>query len=107
MKATKESLLKPRLSERDVELEGVGTVRVRSMTRGEYLRFNEGEITSEEMDVLVLTACLVDPALSEDEVRGLMEAGAPKELAPIVNAILELSGLRKEATKEAVKTFPE
>jgi phosphoribosylformylglycinamidine (FGAM) synthase-like enzyme len=106
----KEALFKPRLSEETFEIEGLGEVRIRSLSRSEMLKIRnkrqEGALEVVEMERLLLSTALVEPALTEDEVRQWQDASAAGELEPITRAIMRISGLEDAAPKDAVKRFP-
>jgi hypothetical protein len=105
----KEALFRPRLPEDDVQVPGVGTVRVRGLSRVEVLQARKAtdEATMDGPRMLtlerkMLAAALVDPALSEAEV-GKWQAVAPAgELVPLIQAIERLSGLSDDAPKSGV-----
>lgn len=102
----KEQLFKARLRERDVELPDVGTVRVRALARGEVMSIRDaGEMDIEEYERKLIALAVVDPVLTEDEVRRWQEAAPAGELEPVTNAIVELSGLDQEAAKQAYQRF--
>lgn len=109
----KELLFKPRLPEADVDIPGVGTVRVRGLSRVEVLAVRKATDNAESMDgprVLVLerkmlAAAMVDPELTESEVGQWQKAAAAGELEPIVTAVQELSGMLDGSAKAAVQTF--
>lgn len=103
----KAALTKARLPEREVEVPGVGTVRVRGLSRAESLRIGQlaGDGDLDGSEVYLLAAGMVDPALSEDDVIEWRKAAPGDELTPVVEAILVLSGLKEESFKEAVSTF--
>jgi hypothetical protein len=94
---SKEQLLKQALPEEEVDLPGRGTVRVRSLTRAEALQVNAAG--PYDAEVIALTAGLVDPVLTADEVRQLLDATAATELQPAVDAIMRLSGMVEGAQK--------
>lgn len=94
----KEALLKSALPEAEVEVPGRGTVRVRALTRAEALRLQRADIV--EADVIALAAGLVDPALTIEEARTLVETSSATEVVqPIITAVMELSGLIEGAQK--------
>ncbi|GHF30821.1 MULTISPECIES: hypothetical protein [Actinomycetes] len=95
----KSALLKPRLAERDVEVPGVGTVRVRSLSRAEALSLKGKEMSAGKMERTLLALAMVNPALTEDEVKQWQDAAPAGELNAVQDAILELSGMKKEAAK--------
>ena len=109
----KELLFKPRLPEADVEIAGVGTVRVRGLTRDEVMVVRKATDTAENMDgpralVLerkMLAAAMVEPTLSEAEVGRWQKAAPAGELEPVVLKVQELSGMLDDAPKEAVKSL--
>lgn len=102
----KDLLFKARLRERDVDIPDVGTVRVRALARGEVLAFQElGELEVQVYERKLLALALVDPVLTEDEVRQWQEAAPAGELEPVTQAVVELSGLDREAAKLAYQQF--
>lgn len=102
----KELLFKARLHERDVELPGVGTVRVRALARGEVVAIKDaGDLALDEYERKLISLAMIDPTLTEDEVRQWQEAAPAGELEPVTNAIAELSGLDQEAAKRAYQQF--
>lgn len=96
----KELLFKPRLTEAEVEVPGVGTVRVRTMTREELHTLKDVDTGVGERKVLA--ACLVDPVLTEEEVLRWQRAAGVAELSGVVDRILELSGLLDGADKSGL-----
>lgn len=101
----KAALLKKRLPERDVEIPGVGVVRVRGLTRAEALdvqKVDQKDPGALERKVLHLG--LVDPPLSEAEVQEWYDAAPAGEIDPVTAAIQELSGLAEGAGKSGVQT---
>lgn len=108
----KELLFKSRIPEADVEIPGVGTVRVRGLSRVEVIVMRKATDT-EHLDgprALVierkmLAAAMVDPELTEAEVGQWQKASAAGELGPVTQKIQELSGMLDGSAKEAVQTF--
>lgn len=98
----KADLLRRRLPEREVELPGVGTVRVRGLTRAEALEVQKRQGDVAAMERLILSLGLVDPVLTEDEVGEWYAAAPAGELEPVSQAIVDLSGLGEGATKSGV-----
>ena len=108
MTVDKELLFKPRLPEADVELEGFGVVRVRGLSRSEVLAIQK--IAGSGTDVLerkMLAAALVDPRMTEGEVRQWQDAAPAGELEPITDKVQELSGVSSGAAKEVYRAFEE
>lgn len=102
----KELLFKPRLPEADVDVPGVGTVRVRGLNRLEAMHVQSAK-TPEATDRIILSLGLVDPALTEDEVRQWQKASAAGEIERVSEKIAELSGMFPGADKEAYKSLPD
>lgn len=108
----KDLLFKPRLPEADVDVPGLGTVRVRGLSRAEVMLVRKATDT-EHMDgpralVLerkMLATAMVDPELTEAEVGRWQQASVAGELEPVTHKIQELSGMLEGSAKEAVKTF--
>jgi hypothetical protein len=87
-----------------VPLDGIGEVKVRPLTRAEALGI-EGEHDAADVEVIILGLALVEPRLSEDEIRQWQKVAPAGELQPVVNAILRASGMEQDAPKRAVKRF--
>jgi hypothetical protein len=92
------------LPEGDAEIPGIGTVRVRGMNRGEVLHGNKlnesgGQLALERY---VLSSCMLDPRMTEDDVAAWQESGAAMECQPVLHRINELSGIGKGAEKSGV-----
>lgn len=94
-------LLKGRLTEADVDVAGLGTVRVRSLSRAEVRAISElvGEILIEQK---MLHFAMVDPALTEEEVSEWQAVSPLEEINPVLAKILELSGMSEGAAKSSV-----
>lgn len=105
----KEKLLNaPNMFERDVEVPDVGVVRVRCLARGEVLRLYQG--AGENPDLLdiepkVLALGMVDPKLTEAEVRQWYDTAPFFIVQPLVETIMTMSGMKRGSAKEAVKEF--
>lgn len=102
----KAKLLKSRLAETTVDIPGIGTVRVRGLSRAEALAAQnlKGAAAIERR---MLALALVDPVMTEAEV-GEWQAAAPAgELEPVTDKIQELSGMTQGAAKEAYRAFEE
>lgn len=102
----KELLFKPRLPEADVDVAGVGTVRVRGLNRAEAMMIQEakGAATIERK---LLALGMVDPTLTEAEAGQWQKAAPAGELEPVTEKISELSGLLVDSDKEAYKSLPD
>jgi hypothetical protein len=98
----KELLFKPRLEEDDVDLPGVGTVRVRAMNRDEAMTTQKIE-DIKQRDLHIIAIGMVDPRLSVSEVRRWAEASPAGELESVSRRIAQLSGMLAGAAKEAYR----
>jgi len=96
----KARLLKPRVAEGTVELEGIGTVRVRGLSRAEVFMTQHKDVAVAEAKIVALG--MVDPPMSEGEVRQWQKAAPGGELEPVVAKIRDLSGLGEGAQKSRV-----
>ncbi len=111
----KETLFRPRLPEDDVELPGVGTVRVRGLNRDEVLSVRKATDDANRLDgpralVLerkMLAAAMIDPTLTEAEVGKWQKAAPAGELEPVTLRVQELSAMVGGAAKEAYKSVPD
>lgn len=101
----RDALLKPRLAERQVAIDGVGTVRVRALSRVESARLVDYKTDPDAAERYVLALGVVEPELSEDDVRSWQEATDGAEILTVLDAIFDLSGLKETALKEAAKRF--
>lgn len=105
----KDKLIGPRhntatgLPEDDVEIEGVGTVRVRGLSRAETFKVQQIKGT-EAAEQRILAWGLIDPELTENEVRQWQANSPAGEMEPVADKIRELSGLNRGADKEAYKS---
>jgi hypothetical protein len=102
----KEALRKARLPEREVTLDGVGVVLVRGLSRTEAMTIGKFADDPDAGEVWMLTRGVVDPALSEEDVRAWRDAAPPAEVDLVLQAIADLSGLG-ESVREAVRAFPD
>lgn len=99
----KELLFKPRLPEADVDVPGVGTVRVRGLNRAEVMQV-QGVKGAAAIERLVLAFGMVDPQLTEAEVGQWQKAAPAGELEPVTEKIRELSGIGEGADKAQYKS---
>lgn len=106
---SKETLLKSGLPEETITVDGLGTVRVRSLSRAEFLRIRQAD--GEGWEIGIVACGLVEPALSEEEVRDWHGRVAPRIFDDLAAEILRVSGLRKAtadpAVEDATHNFPE
>lgn len=100
------ALLERKANTRDVELPDAGVaVTVRGLTRTEALRVQGVELDAAEAEVALVSVAMVDPKLTEDQVRAWQEASPAGEIELITEAILSLSAMTSAAPKEAAQRF--
>lgn len=102
MSIDKSTLFVRRLAEEDIALPGVGTVRVRALSRSEALLVSDREMSTAKMEQLLLSMAMVDPEMSEADVLAWQDAAGAGELEPVTQVIQRLSGLRKNAAKSGL-----
>ena len=98
----KELLFKPRTEEADVEIPGVGTFRVRGLTRHEVLSAQGRAKGAEQIERVMLAMGVVDPKLTEDEVARWQRVAPAGEMEPVTSMIQQLSGMAEGAGKSDV-----
>ena len=98
----KSALLARRLGEGDHEIQGVGTVRIRGLSRAELLELQALDGGALVTDRRMVSLALVDPALTEDEVKAWQENSHAGEIEQLTLAIAELSGIGVGAPKSGV-----
>jgi Fe2+ transport system protein FeoA len=100
----KELLFKPRLKEEDYEIPGVGTIRIRALSRDEAYAVQSVKAT-EAQERKILSFGMVDPTITETEVFKWQQASPAGEIEGISTRISQMSGLSPEADKESYKSF--
>lgn len=103
MTVDKAALFAPRLPEADVDVPGLGTVRVRGLSRAEGMRIKDMKGT-EAVERAIIAMGMVDPVLTEAEVGQWMKAAPAAEVEPVSLRIAELSGLLEDSAKSAYKS---
>lgn len=102
----KELLFRPRLPEADIEVPGIGTVRVRGLNRIEAMHVQAAD-GPEATERRIMTLGMVDPELTEAEVGQWQKASAAGEIEAVSSKIAELSGMLPGADKTAYKSVPD
>jgi hypothetical protein len=102
MTVSKEDLLRQRFGVTDYEIAGVGTVQVRALTRGEALQVVGVERDKRELEAQIVAWAVVEPKLTEAEVRTWMDNSPAGELQGLTQFITTLSGLSDGAPKSGV-----
>lgn len=104
----KAKLLAPRaatdsgMPEDSVDIPGIGTVKVRGLSRGEVFVIKKVAKGDDDMERKILVRALLDPVMSEEEVRGWQTVSVAGELEEVTDKINELSGLSEGADKSGV-----
>lgn len=113
-------LAAPDVQENLVEVpEWGGVVKIRSFTKGETqrirreatLKYNtqtqkKGEIDRERLEMLMLIHGVVEPQFGPEHIEQLRKKAA-KPIETILNALLELSGMKEASVDEAEAAFQE
>lgn len=104
----KARLFKPRLDEEELELEGVGTVRIRALSREEVADAREDNVDRKDnvdytgYEHQLIATSMVDPELTPDEVARWARAAPAGELVKVMDRIRELSKLDEESSKSDI-----
>lgn len=112
----KELLFKPRLEETTYDIEDVGTIRFRALTRDEVAAAMErhtdddGKLDNTAYEHNLVALAMVDPALEfdpdanppVDDVATWSAASGAGELVDVIEKIRALSKLGKEGSKSGV-----
>ncbi len=100
----KRKLLGDRVSKsiEDVEVDGVGTIRIRPLSRREMAEVSELEGFEQEAHILSLA--VVDPVLTVDEVREWQACSPAGEINRVAMAVNRLSKITPGADKEQYKS---
>ena len=94
----KELLFKSRLGETEVDVPGVGTVRVRALSHAEAMRCRMLGAAEkfDEVESLMLCCAVIEPRLTAAEVEQWRAAAMPGEIDVVTRAISTISGLADE-----------
>lgn len=101
----KARLLKQRLPEETLPIEGIGEIRIRGLSRGEVFAAQKTTKDVESMERRVVALGMVDPVMTEDEVEQWQRNSPAGEMEAVSAKINELSGLTKTAEKAAYAEF--
>lgn len=88
----------------DVEVDGVGTVTVRGLSRAESLIVGKAEGDPTATERTMLRFGMLEPALTETQIREWLAVAPNDHVDPITKAIARLSGMLEESPKEAYKS---
>lgn len=95
----KKALMAPRLPEDDVEIPGVGTVRVRALSRAEAMSVQR--LAKRDQDAHTIALGMMDPPMSVDDVRQWAAASPAAEMEAVARRIAELSGILTEGAQKS------
>ncbi len=91
-----------------VEIEGVGTVTVRGLTRFEFAMLGKKyPEAGPEQERDTLSIAMVDPEMSPAEIEAWQKASPIDEINRVAMEVNRLSGIGKAAEKEAYKSTAE
>lgn len=105
MVLSKEDLLKVTFGVEEFDVPGIGPVKVRALTRSEALQVKGKELPVAEVEQKLLAWAMVEPALSEEDVKAWQDVVPAGLLEPLVDKIAVMSGMKKEAPKAAYADF--
>lgn len=103
-RATIQGLTTPRLKTDELEIEGVGSVLVRGLSRWEMVECQKLEDNRQRQDTLAVHYGMLEPAMAEHEVMAWRKAGNAMEIEAVARKVNELSGIGKDAAKSDVQS---
>lgn len=101
-RANKNAMMVLHVPTAEVELEGIGSVLVRGLTRFESIEIMKLEGDRQVQDTQALVYGLLEPEMSRDEIIAWRKSGALMEIEAVARKINELSGIGKDAAKSDV-----
>lgn len=105
MAVDKEALLQRRLKQEDVEIPGVGSVTVRSLSRAEAQKIHGVGMDPGVLERKMLAMAMVDPVMTEDEIEVWQQSVDVGELSLVVDAVIGISGMEVATPKELMQQF--
>lgn len=114
MSISRDDLFAIRLAQTEVDIPGLGTVKIRALSREEVLglrkvKTDEGLSLGDDpgaMECHMVALAMTEPALTPADVLRWQKSSPVGELEVVTDAIAEVSGMNSGAVKEAVKRFP-
>lgn len=100
----KAALLGMSVPTEDFEIEGVGTITLRGMTRWEMIHVFKLEDNRHKQEQAALRFGIVNPPMTEDDIAEWQKVAPGGLLNEIASRINALSGLGKDASKSDVPT---
>ena len=98
-RANKNAMLALNLRTGEVEVEGLGAILCRELTRFEMVEVQELEADRQAQDQRALFFGIVDPELTMEEVAAFRKAWGNAVCERIARKVNELSGIGKDAAK--------
>jgi len=99
----KAALLQKRFAHEEVELDGLGSITVRGLARGEVNELMAMNPDQNAFDRFVLSRAMVDPKMSEKDVEEWQKVSPPNEIGTVIEVVLRLSGLSAGAEKSGLQ----
>lgn len=97
----KNKLLKQQHDSVRFEIEGLGEVEIRPLTR-KQVHICQAQSDTLEFEAKALSFALVDPELTVNEVKQWQEVAPAGQLEPLIEKIQEISGLNAGAAKSGL-----
>jgi len=91
------------MPEDDVEVPGMGAVRVRGLSRLEAIGMQVAHGTA-AIERRTIALAMIDPVMTEDEVGRWQRVSVAGELQGVADKIQALSGMADDSAKEAYKS---
>lgn len=98
----KSQLISQSVPEGTVDIPGVGEIRIRGLSRYELLLAGKIDDTL-LMERKLLSMAMLDPKMTEKDVEAWQKASPAGQIAPVVAEVNRLSGVSRQAEKEAYK----
>lgn len=102
---SRDQILARKMGHELVDLGDGDQVKVRGLTRAEAHEMKEIE-TNPEREVRTLVLGLVEPELTEDDVRAWLAGDTFGAIQPVLERIMSLSGMLEGQGKAATKSVP-
>lgn len=93
------------VNEEEHELPGIGTIRVKGLTRAVFLNAQKrwpDDVLEQER--YTLSHAIVEPDLTPADIKAWQEASGPEEINQVALLVNRLSGIGRDAHKEAYKS---
>ena len=101
----KGKLLANRVPQGTVKIPGVGTITVRGLSRQEMKDLEQWQGKDHMVwEQKTLALCMVDPPMTEADIAAWQAASPATEINDVAQKINELSGINRNASKEAYKS---